>query len=416
MSEPMSTEAQVARARLYAERHRALSEAGQLQAGIEAALQAVRCYRALVPDAPNAHAHDFVDLLDSLAFDLRACGRRDEALDVSREEVSLYQRWVDDAPVFRPDLTNALLNLSKDTRDLGRQRALEPLRMCIEAARQVVVDDPSTRQALVEASWLLCAELIHLEQCDDALDAARGAIAQHRLLAEEQAGETLADLAQRLLDLSNDFNQLDRHESALSVTREAVALYRELAASEPETFEPDLVGTLHNLCIDLRNLQRRAEALEPGREVVDRYRALVVQRGDTFRPSLATALQSAAEDLRATGRLEEACEAGGEAIELFRQLAVKAPGAFDAVLGDALSEMGADLWRLGRIAEATEASRAAVARYRRVLESDPVVATGLVDALRQLGELLDVQGRRGEAADCLGEARALERLIADAES
>ncbi len=74
--------------------------------------------------------------------------------------------------------------------------------------------------------------------------------------------------AASLNNLANDLSKLGQREQALEAAKEAVALRRELADARPEVFTPDLAASLGTLALRLSELGQRKQALEAAREAV----------------------------------------------------------------------------------------------------------------------------------------------------
>ncbi|MBI3246825.1 MAG: tetratricopeptide repeat protein [Deltaproteobacteria bacterium] len=93
--------------------------------------------------------------------------------------------------------------------------------------------------------------------------------ARHYVAAAPDTEAPRSLLASSLNNLANCLSDLGQREEALAAAREAVALYRQLAAARPDAFVPDLAMSLNNLANCLSDLGQREEALAAAREAVE---------------------------------------------------------------------------------------------------------------------------------------------------
>ncbi|HLH68398.1 MAG TPA: tetratricopeptide repeat protein [Candidatus Dormibacteraeota bacterium] len=300
-----------------------LGELGRREEALEAVQEAVRLYRPLAEQRPEALRPDLAGFLNNLSIRLSELGQREEALQASQEAVELYRPLVERRPdAFRPHLARFLNNLSLRLAELGRP--------------------------------------------EEALQAIQEAVELRRSLAERHPDAFRPDLALSLNNLSIRLGELGRREEALRAIQEAVELRRPLAEQHPDAFRPDLALSLNNLSIRLAELGRREEALQASQEAVELYRPLAEQRPDAFRPYLAGSLNNLSIRLAELGRREEALQASQEAVELYRWLADRWPKAFRPQLIIALGTLSKRLTELDRPQEA----RAADEEARRLREHD----------------------------------------------
>jgi len=319
------------------------------------------------PDAdPEEANREIARYLNNLGIWLSALGRREEALEATREAADLYRLLVAARPdTFRPDLASSLNNLGVRLSDLGRR--------------------------------------------EEALEATREGVAIRRDLAAARPDAFRPDLAMSLNNLGLMLSALGRREEAMEATRKAADLYRDLAAARPDAFRSYLASSLNNLGKMLSDLGRREEALEATREVVAICRDLAAARPDAFRPDLASSLNNLGLRLSALGRREEALEATREAVAIRRDLAVVWPDTFQPDLAMSLSNLGIWLSALGRREEALEATREAVAIRRDFAVARPdAIRPDLAQSLYNLGQCL-AQSEDDEAA-CKAFQEGLETL------
>ncbi|HEX8819434.1 MAG TPA: tetratricopeptide repeat protein [Archangium sp.] len=301
-------------------------------------------------------------LLNNLGNRLSELGRREEALEATREAVELRRALAQRNPdAFWPDLAMSLKNLGHSLSELGHR--------------------------------------------EETLEATREAVEVYRALEQRNPDAFRPDLAMSLNNLGNSLSELGRREEALEATHEAVEVYRALAQRNPDAFRPNLAGSLNNLGAMLRELGRREEALEATREAVEVYRELAQRNPDAFQPYLAMSLNNLGIDLNELGRREEALEATRQAVELRRALEQRNPDTFRPDLAGSLNNLGAMLRELGRREEAPEATREAVEVYRELAQRNPdAFRPDFAMSLNNLGAMLRELGRREEALATVGEA------------
>ena len=101
-----------------------LSELGQQQPALEAAVEAVAHYRQLADQGPDRFLPNLAGSLNNLSNRLSELGQYEPALDASTESVSIYRQLAEQEPdSFLPILAVCLHNLSKISSKLGRSRA-----------------------------------------------------------------------------------------------------------------------------------------------------------------------------------------------------------------------------------------------------------------------------------------------------
>ncbi|MFN8546503.1 MAG: tetratricopeptide repeat protein [Candidatus Eisenbacteria bacterium] len=156
---------------------------------------------------------------------LGAVGRREDALEATKEATELYRRLATQRPdAFLPYLATSLNNLGNVLSELGRR--------------------------------------------EDALEATKEATELDRRLATQRPDAFLPELAMSLNNLGNRLSELGRREDALEATKEATELYRRLATQRPDAFGVRLAGSLASMGLRLRELERNDEALSAVREAV----------------------------------------------------------------------------------------------------------------------------------------------------
>jgi len=267
----------------------ALSALGRREAALEATKEAVALYRQLAQAQPQAFLPDLAASLTNLGAMLSELGRREEALQATEEAVALYRQLAQAQPqAFLPDLAMSLNNLGKMLSDLGRR--------------------------------------------EEALEATEEAVAIRRKLAEAQPQAFLPYLAGSLNNLGNIYSELGRREEALEATEEAVGLYRQLAQAQPQAFLPNLALSLNDLGNRYADLGRREEALEATEEAVGLYRQLAEAHPQAFLPDLARSLGAYGSALQSMERHHAAIDAFAEGVRLLTPHFLRLPQAFASLM------------------------------------------------------------------------------------
>ena len=311
-------------------------------------------YRARLARTPQEDPEERARVLNSLGFALFELGRREEALEATREAMEICRRLVQQHPdAFLPELARSLNNLG----------------------------------------WYLVIS----GRREEALQATREAVEIFRRLARQHPDAFLPELARSLNRLSFALSELGWREEALSAAQEAAEIHRRLACQHPDAFLPDLAMSLHNLGVMLSEMGRREEALEATREAVEIRRRLAAQHPDAFLPELARSLNNLGNRLSEMGRWAEALEATQEAVEHYRRLAAQHPDAFLPDLARSLGAYGLVLLGLGRSAEAAAAFAEGLRAILPFARALPAAFSGLAGALLQ--GYLRACAEAGEAPD-----------------
>jgi tetratricopeptide (TPR) repeat protein len=385
----------------------ALSALGRQEEALTATQEAVKIYRQLAQQNPQAFLPYLATSLNNLGAMLSALGRREEALKATQESVDIRRKLAKQNPqAFLPDLATSLNNLGAMLSALGRreealaatQEAADLYRDLARANPQAFLPDLAT--SLNNLGLMLSA----LGRREEALTATQEAVEVYRGLARQNPQAFLPYLAASLNNLGLMLSALGRREEALAATAEAADLYRALARANPQAFLPDLAGSLNNLGRDLSALGRREEALTATQEAVDIYRGLAQVNPQAFLPDLAMSLNNLGYMLSELGRREEALTATQEAADLYRDLARANPQAFLPYLAGSLNNLGAMLSALGRREEALTATQEAADLYRDLARQNPqAFLPDLAMSLGAHGSVLRDMGRHDEAAAAFAE-------------
>jgi tetratricopeptide (TPR) repeat protein/nucleoside phosphorylase len=352
--------------------------------------------------------------------DLSALGRREAALAATREAVKLYRSLAMQNPdAFLPYLAATLNKLGNTLADSGtHEPALAATRESVEIYRALATRNPDASLPYLAASLNNLAYMLRIMgQLKPALAAAHEAVGLNRSLVKRDPAAWQPDLAMSLNNLGNILSAIGQHEPALRVTSEAVDLLRALATRSPDMFLPGLASSLNNLGAMPSIGGQRESALTAIREAVDVYRSLAAHNPDAFLPDLATSLNNLGNRLSAMGWREAALASTREAVNLRRALAARDPDAFQSDLAKSLSSLGAILSALGQREPALETFREAVALRRTLAERDSdAFQFDLAKSLNHLGATLSDLGRYEQALEVTREAVEIYRLLATRDS
>jgi tetratricopeptide (TPR) repeat protein len=392
-----------------------LSDLGRREDALAVAAEAVSLYRTLAAQRPDAFRPDLAGSLNNLAGRLNALGRWEDALAAAEEAVSLRRTLAAQRPdAFRPDLAMSVNNLAAMLSELGRREdALAAAEEAVSLRRTLAAQRPDAfRPDLAMSVNNLATMLRALGRREDALAAVEEAVSLCRTLAAQRPDVFRPDLAASLDTLANSLSGLGRREDALAAAAEAVSLRRTLAAQRPDVFRPDLAASLGTLANRLSGLGRRDDALAAAEEAVSLRRTLAARRPDAFRPDLAASLDTLANRLSALGRREDALAASEEAVSLYRPLATQRPDTFRPDLAMSVNNLANMLSQIGRREDALTAAEEAVSLYRSLAAQRPdAFRPDLGGSLNNLAARLRPLGRREDALAAAAEAVSLYRSL-----
>ncbi|MGC4948478.1 tetratricopeptide repeat protein [Streptomyces sp. DT224] len=275
------------------------------------ARQALQLQREVVKSTPLTGLPGLAAMLSDLATHLTADGEPAEALTHAEEAAGLYERLAaEDREAFLPEYATVLSTVGNHRARLGDlSGAVSAGLKAVAFRRELAVLQPAVfRPQLATAFADLAAHLNRAGEPDEGLSVAREAVALLRELVPEAlvlrptlAG-ALGTLAQNLADTGNP-------AEALPAAREGVRLWRLLAKEQSGTHLPELALALRNLG-KLRGMNDDAEgAVDTAREAVTAYRALAVENPRAFADDLAQAVGDLARSLARTGDHTSAAEA-----------------------------------------------------------------------------------------------------------
>ena len=339
--------------------------------------------------------------LNNLASRLGEVGRRDEALAVAQEAVTIRRQLAEANPAaYLPDLAMSLNNLASRLGEVGRRdEALAVAQEAVTIRRQLAEANPAAYlRDLAMSLNNLASRLGEVGRRDEALAAATEAANQYRQLAEANPAAYLRDLAMSLNNLASRLGEVGRSDEALAAATEAANQYRQLAEANPAAYLRDLAMSLNNLASRLGEVGRSDEALAAATEAANQYRQLAEANPAAYLPDLATSLNNLAIRLGEVGRSDEALAAATEAANQYRQLAEANPAAYLPDLATSLNNLASRLGEVGRSDEALAVAQEAVTIRRQLAEANPAAyLPDLAMSLNNLAYLLTNVGRADEA-------------------
>ena len=182
----------------------------------------------------------------------------------------------------------------------------------------------------VQALNVLAIARHRLGNDNGALQAARAAVDQARMLTHTNPAAFEFDFAISLNNLANRLGESGDYPGALAVAREALEIRRRLAKANPKAFEPALAICLNNLGIRLSESGDRLGALAAAHEAVEIRRRLAQANPAAFEHVLAGSLKNLALSLSETGDLPGARSAATEALRLYEQANQQHAGQYEA--------------------------------------------------------------------------------------
>jgi tetratricopeptide (TPR) repeat protein len=169
--------------------------------------------RAEVGTLPNERAA----ALNGLAIALAQAGEREAALQTAQEAVDIRRELAAQRPdVFRPDLAASLNTLATRLSDLGeREAALQAAQEAVDIRRELAAQRPDVfRPDLAGSLNTLATRLSDLGEREAALQAAQEAADLYRELAVQRSDVFRPDLAMSLSNLANRLSELGEREAA----------------------------------------------------------------------------------------------------------------------------------------------------------------------------------------------------------
>lgn len=248
-----------------------------------------------------------------------------------------------------------------------------------------------------------------------ALQAARAAVDQTRLLAQVNPEAFEVTLATNLNNLANFLSQSGDRTGALAAARETMEIYTRLAKANLAVFEPDLAMSANNLANYLSESGDRPGALVAAREAMEIYTRLVKANPTAFEPNLAGSMSNLACRLGENGDRSGALAAARGAVEIHKRLAQTNPSAFESDLAISLNNLANYLSENGNLPGALEAARESVETYRRLAKANPAAfEPSLAGSMNNWANHLNENGDLPSALAATREAIDIRRRLAKA--
>ena len=396
----------------------AAGEAGQRERGLEAARQAVDCYRTLAEARPDVFLPNLAMSLNNLSVQQSDNGDRTGALASIQEGARHYRTLADASPdVFLPNLATSLNNLSNQQSGNGdRTGALASIQ---EAARhyRTLAD---ARPDVFLPNLATSLNNLSNQQSDNgdrtgALASIQEAVQIRRTLADARPDVFLPDLATSLNNLSNQQSGNGDRTGALASIQEAVQIRRTLADARPDVFLPNLATSLNNLSNQQSDNGDRTGALASIQEAVQIRRTLADARPDVFLPDLAGSLNNLSVQQSGNGDRTGALASIQEAVQIRRTLADARPDVFLPNLATSLNNLSVQQSDNGDRTGALASIQEAVQIRRTLAEARPdVFLPDLAGSLNNLSNRQSDNGDRTGALASIQEAARHYRTLADA--
>lgn len=264
--------------------------------GVEVQLDLVRAHQTSATDSPAdaAHQRQLARSLGDYAIRLEDVGRLGQALESTRQAVSILEGLAADEPALRAELAHIRVTMSGLLSATGY---LEAAALCAQQAFRLFA---SLKQAdlpfrgLVEALGTMGLRLIEAQRYDEAVEALRLVTTAYDQLAEQLSYPTTPDSA------DDDDLILDKRRTA--------KWHNNLAAA----------------CHHTGNYE---EALTHARKSVSIRRELVKKKRDPDRISLGNSLLTLAAVQDTMGD-DQAAQSDIEALEIFEEAARSNPAAY----------------------------------------------------------------------------------------
>ena len=291
-----------------------LAEVGRRGEALEASREAVTLYRELVVLNRDAYLPNLAASVNNHATDLAEAGRRAEALEASREAVTLYRELVVlNRDAYLPNLAISVNNHANHLAEAGRRaEALEASQEAVTLYRELAAAQP---RRLPARPRRIGQQSRHPTWRRRGGGPRRWPASPEAVTVRPGAGRgstatpTCPTSPRRSTTSPSDLAEAGRRAEALDASQEAVTLYRELAALNRDAYLPDLAMSVNNLAI--RPGGGRAAGRGPGRrpEAVTVRRELAAPNRDAYLPDLAMSINNLAVRLARWGGGREALAA-----------------------------------------------------------------------------------------------------------
>ncbi|MFJ5989269.1 hypothetical protein [Lentzea sp. NPDC092896] len=372
------------------------SEAGHHEEAVRAAHEAVGIYRELAVELPDAYSVELARVIGTLASTLRASGRSTEAAVHAEESTRLHRRILKEAPDADPTwLCGALTTYAETLFDAGEEaEALRVFREVVSIRRlqyETTRELEPTRyaEALYNEALALCV----IDEFKAALASAEQAVQIRRKSADFLPRAHGPSLAVTLNVMTVCLLGLDRADEALATADEAVSTCRRLNEIEPETHLDQLVDALAMRADALQAADDVVTALTDLDEAVSWQRRLV-RHDPSALPSLVKLLTDFAHLLAQSGDLARAVSVAEECVLLAR----RPQEDVDVTLATALNEYAIVLSNADQRVAMLPASEEAYLLWRALAKHEPEQhSAGLGTSVHLLSVCL-VENQRADEA------------------
>jgi len=374
----------------------ALHDGGRVAEAADAARQAARQYRGLVPADRVRFLPDFAQSLNDLGMLEGRLGNLDAALAAAQEAVGLLRELhARDVAGFRPPLAGALDNLGAALKKLGRlDAAFAAMEEAVGLYRQVLAFKPEAAQPHIGAALANRALVLQeLGRNEEAMASLWEAVVVGRSLATQNPAR-LPELAASLRALAEMHQEARQSEKALSAVAEAIQIWTTLSERAPKRHLEPLAEALTFSALRHTEIGDFEPAARMAATSVEMRRVLIACDRTVHLPGFADSLVVFAHALNRSGAGQQALAPAAEAVSLWRGIAARDP-ALSMKCGVAEGMQALVLRRLGRNREAAALLAEAQKRLGGPASGSGAADRALVEGL--LGEFAEAS-RGGDRA------------------
>ena len=336
--------------------------------------EALKIYRSLAEENPDAFLPNVAATCDNLANLLKDQHRTEEAERLFREALEICRSLATENPdAFLSNVATTCNNLACLLDDQHRTEEAERLfREALEICRSLATENPDAFLPNVATTCNNLACLLDDQhRMEEAERLYREALKIYRSLAEENPDAFLPNVAMTCNNLANLLDDQHRMEEAERLYRETLKIYRSLAEENPDAYLPDVATTCNNMAILLKNQHRMEEAERLYREALEIRRSLAKENPDAYLPDVAMTCNNLAILLKNRHRPEEAERLYREALEVYRSLAEENPDAFLPNVATTCNNLAVLLKNQHRMEEAERLYREALEIRRSLAKENP---------------------------------------------
>jgi tetratricopeptide (TPR) repeat protein len=300
----------------------ALNDGGRTDEAAEAARQAARQIRGLVPADPARFVPDLANALNDLGVFEGKIGNPDAAVAAAEEAVTLFRDLhTKDVSRYRPLLAGALNNLGAALRKAGRfDAALAAMEESVGFYRQVLAFKPEAAQPHIGAVLANRGLVFRdLGRRTEALASLQEAVVVGRSIAQRDPGRR-ADLAESLRALADLHDDAGHAKKALDAVDEAIRIWMELSETEPKRHTGPLADALGFAALRFTDIHDAQSAARLAAMSVELNRVRVVRNRNAHLSDLADSLITLTHALNCGGAWDRAQQPAAEAVMLWREM------------------------------------------------------------------------------------------------